>query len=96
MIREKSGRFSAGTDACEAAPIRILRLSSFASPSSDPCSMNSKPSPSPGRFPSFAAWLARAGVLTTLATAFVLAVYVCPAADDFSLRRQHPYRLLVP
>ena len=45
--------------------------------------MSSKPSPSPGSFPLVAAWLARAGVLTTLATAFVLALYACPVADDF-------------
>ena len=45
--------------------------------------MSSKPSPSPGRFPLVAACLARVGVLTTLATAFVLALYACPVADDF-------------
>ncbi len=45
--------------------------------------MNPKPSPSPVTFPLIAAWLACAGVLTTLATAFVLALYACPAADDF-------------
>jgi hypothetical protein len=42
-----------------------------------------KHSPPLDRIPSLAACVAAAGVLTTLATAFLLILYACPAADDF-------------